>query len=428
MTAIALRRGWGIRRRTESAALTLTVLIVLGLAATQSVQAQTFTVLHNFTGDPDGAGPYAGVSIDAKGNLYGTTMWGGLYQNGTVFIVTNTGSEAVLHNFTGGLEGDPPCGGLASTSSCADGGTPLASLITSENGDFYGTTDGGGAYGWGTVFKVSNNGRETVLHSFTGYPSDGAGPYGGLVRDDKGNFYGTTCCGGTYGWGTVFKMSENGRETVLYSFTGKADGGMPTGNLVLDATDNLYGTTETGGTGSCNNGFGEGCGVVFEVSVSGAETVLHNFAGYPLDGSNPAAGLMMDKTGNLYGTTQSGGSGSCANPLGDGCGIVFKVSKNGIETVLHNFAGSPSDGGLPYAGVVMDTEGNLYGDTVGGGDYGDGTIYELSRKGALTILYSLDDSGINFTANLIRDAKGNLYGTAWEGGNRADGIVWKLTP
>jgi uncharacterized repeat protein (TIGR03803 family) len=209
----------------------------------------------------------------------------------------------------------------------------------------------------------------SVLYSFKG-GTDGANPFGGLLRDSGGNLYGTTIYGGTggcndgfgdLGCGTVFKLDTSGNETVLHSFTGTPDGEYPYAGLVRDSSGNLYGTTESGGVGSCT-GFGAGCGTAFKLDTSGNETVLHSFTGTP-DGEYPAAGLVRDSSGNLYGTTIQGGS----NPGPYTSGTVFKIDAGGNETVLHSFTGHPSDGASPFAELMLDSVGNLYGTTHGHG-------------------------------------------------------------
>ena len=202
----------------------------------------------------------------------------------------------------------------------------------------------------------------TVLHSFTNSP-DGALPFAGLLRDAAGNLYGTTGSGGIFGFGTVFKLDSSGNETVLHSFAGGGDGQQPSGDLIRDAAGNLYGTTLLGGGVFSNNCFGS-CGTVFKLDPSGNETVLHTFAGGG-DGRQPNGNLIMDAAGNLYGTTGSGGSATC--PVTLGCGTVFKLDTSGILTLLHSFTGSPGDGESPVGGLIMDKAGNLYGTTLNGG-------------------------------------------------------------
>jgi uncharacterized repeat protein (TIGR03803 family) len=237
------------------------------------------TVLHNFTNGPDGGNPYGGVIRDSAGNLYGTASGGGALGLGVVFKIDTSGNETVLYNFTG-----------------ADGAGPLGNLVRDSVGNLYGTTNGGGAAGLGVVFKIDTSGNETVLHSFTG--ADGVAPFD-LIRDLAGNLYGTTVAGGASGAGVVFKIDTSGNETVLYSFTGGPDGGNPLWVvLARDSAGNLYGTTNVGGTA--------GAGVVFRIDTSGNETVLYNFTG-GADGGTPFAGVIFGPDGNLYGVAPFGG-------------------------------------------------------------------------------------------------------------------------
>jgi uncharacterized repeat protein (TIGR03803 family) len=268
------------------------------------------TVLYSFGVYPDGTGPAAGLVGDASGNLYGTTYYGGPLDNGTVFEVSQTGVETVLHDFAG-FSVNP-----------ADGAFPAAGLVRDPAGNLYGTTYAGGTYGFGTVFEVTPGGTEIVLHSFNSTTTDGANPQVGLVRDSVGNLYGTTGIGGAFGLGTVFTLDTTGVETVLYSFSGERDGEYPDGPVVVDAKGNIAGTTASGGGGTtCQLG---GCGVVFELTPAGHERVLHAFGLYP-DGQQPLGNLVLDHAGNLYGVTEFGG----AYRSGDsGCGTVFKVSGN----------------------------------------------------------------------------------------------------
>jgi uncharacterized repeat protein (TIGR03803 family) len=397
------RRGWisGVGMKAESAALMLAVVLVLGVVTIPSAQAQTFTLLYNFTDGPDGAYPYAGLVRDAAGNLYGTTYYCNCNSSyyGVVFKVDTSGTEIVLYSFAGS----------------SDGAYPYAGLVLDSAGNLYGTTEVGGASGNGTVFKVDTSGSETVLHSFAGGTTDGCNPVGGLLRDKAGNLYGTTEDCGAHGKGTVFEVDTSGTETVLHSFAGgSSDGAYPLyTSLVMDKNGNFYGVTEEGGTSSS--------GVVYELTKGGALTVLHSFAGGK-DGCYVLGTPALDKAGNLYGATEGCGSSQM--------GIAWKVSKKGTETVLHNFAGGSSDGEYPWAGVILDARGNLYGVTVLGGPNSGGTVYELNKKGTLTVLHSFsyNEDGAFPIGGLIRDAKGNFYGTASVGGKWTVGTVWKLAP
>ena len=420
MPKIPLERGhssW-ILRQEVSGAITLAVVIVGLLAPSQSLQAQTFRVLHQFAGGSDGMSPTAGLVRDAAGNLYGTTYYGGgpgcpfLGEDigcGIVFKLDPNRNETILYRFTGG----------------PDGGNPEAGLVRDRDGNLYGTTYYGGdlncsaPYGCGTVFKVDVSGAETVLHSFNA--ADGPHPYADLLRDAAGNLYGTTL-GGEGSFGTVFKLNTSGKLRVLYRFTNGADGGGPAAGLIRDAAGNLYSTTVEGGVSNF--------GTVFKLDSTGTETVLHSFAG-SLDGAYPLAGLVRDAAGNLYGTTESYGPFRA--------GTVFKLDSTGAETVLHSFA-APPDGAYPYAGLVRDTAGNLYGTTNGGGSFGAGTVFKLDPAGKLTVLHSFSGNadGANPDSALVRDASGNLYGATYLGGDltcinpnghgvRGCGTVFKVT-
>ena len=259
-------------------------------------QAQTFKVLYNFTNGDDGANPLDGFVMDKSGYLYGTTSAGGSSGAGTVFKITETGKFTPLYSFKGGT----------------DGASPQASLLREASGVLYGTTSSGGAYGNGTIFRVTPKGVETVLYSFKGGTADGANPQAGLVVDAAGNFYGTTFAGGASGLGTVFKVTPKGQETVLHSFGSL--GTNPVAGVTFDAAGNLYGTTSTGGL--------DGNGTVFELAAQSewAETTLHDFT-LGTDGGVPYAGLVFDGSGNIYGATTDGGaSGS------DGGGTVFEFT------------------------------------------------------------------------------------------------------
>jgi len=381
---------------------------VSGLIPAQPAQAQTYKLLYSFHGW-DGTNPDAGLVRDTAGNLYGTAQWGGTYDNGTVYELNKKGSLTLLYSFCPNGDG------------CTDGSSPVGGLIRDTQGNLYGTTAGGGSSNNGVVFTMNTGGTETVLYSFAGGATDGCIPQGNLLRDKTGNLYGITDSCGAFGYGTVFMLDTTGTETVLHSFTGGADGTLPSAGLIRDSHGNLYGVTTFGGVGlNCYGGASQGCGVVYKLRESGTLTVLHSFTGGTTDGCYPEGTPAMDKDGNLYGTTVQCGSSYE--------GIVWKVSKKGTETVLHNLAGGSSDGAYPVAGVILDAKGHLYGDTEEGGAYGYGTVYEL-RKKALTLLHSFAGSDGEYpVGGLIRDNKGNLYGTTYIGGNpQWVGTVWKLT-
>jgi len=251
----------------------------------------------------------------------------------------------------------------------ADGWSPRSTVIGDRNHNLYGTTEIGGSSNSGTIFRLDPAGNETVLYTFSG-GADGAYPVAGLVSDESGNFYGTTRMGGDANLGVVFKLMATGQFTVLHSFSGP-DGGGFSAPLVLDAEGNLYGTTGLGGRFNF--------GVIFEVDPTGKEVVLYNFTG-GLDGDDPQGGLIRDAEGNLYGTTVSGGA--------QGLGTVFKLDTTGMESALHSFSGRPNDGEEPTAGLLRDDNGHLYGTTSDGGPAGWGTVFELDENGNETVLHN----------------------------------------
>jgi uncharacterized repeat protein (TIGR03803 family) len=404
---VAIRvRGWISRMRSGTSGISLGVALTLalGVVAT-SAPAQTFRVLYTFRGSPDGQWPYAGVIRNTHGDLYGTTYFGGSSNDGTVFRVNTTRHDTVIYGFAGGT---------------ADGEYPTGCLLRDKAGDLYGTTTVGGAYGDGVAFKVDAEGRETVLHSFAGGTTDGCLPSGGLTEDKSGNFYGTTLECGAFGYGTVFKIDKGGAETVVHSFAGgRSDGRNPSlSGLLIDEKANLYGVTEYGGGTGC--GGDTGCGTVYKLDASGKLTVLYAFSGGATDGCFPFGTPIINNKGVIYGTTSQCGSSNE--------GQIWELSKTGVETVLHNFSNG-SDGEYPLAGVVLDSKGNIYGDTEYGGPFGGGVVYKLSKSGVLTPLHNFgSQGGDNLIGGLIRDKSNNLYGTAVQGGNGGDGTVWKLTP
>jgi uncharacterized repeat protein (TIGR03803 family) len=326
------------------------------LVTVVAIQAQgppTEVVLHNFGARrPAGATPYSGVIRNAAGDLYGTTAYGGAANAGTVYKLDSTGKETVLYSFTGE----------------SDGSNPVAGLIADSAGNFYGTTQYGGTANSGVLYELEANGSLTVLYHFTG-GNDGGNPQAGVIRDAAGNLYGTTSAGGVADRGVVFKLDIYGKETVLHAFAGLSDGENPGAGVIADPAGNLYGTTENGGSANL--------GVVYRVSASGSEVVLHAFSGP--DGANPHAGVIRDSAGNLYGTTANGGTASW--------GVVYKIAASLKETVLYSFLGA-ADGANPNAGVIADAAGNLYGTASGGGIAEAGVTYKLDLAGNETVLHS----------------------------------------
>lgn len=326
-----------------------------------------FRLVYSFTGGADGNAPFGTLSKDSLGNLYGTASWGGTenancsYNSGygvgcgTVFKLTPASGGwrfSVLHSF----------GGIP------DGANPdFESLVFDTQGNLYGTTEFGGNCchaGGGTVFKIANDGSESVLYRFQAGLNDGSMPYGGLVQDRQGNLYGTTYWNGVSGMGTVFRVTTDGMESILHSFAGGSDGGYPRAGLLADAQGVGYGTTYYGGP--------VGTGTVFQIAKDGTETILHSFCSSPYctDGLSPYGALIKDKGGNLYGTTWIGGA--------NGYGVVFELSPSGdqwVETVLHAF--DYTDGAWPYSSLLL-CNNVLYGTTAGGGSNGHGTVFALT--------------------------------------------------
>jgi uncharacterized repeat protein (TIGR03803 family) len=323
----------------------------------------TESVLHTFAGPPsDGEYPVASLTLDAAGNLYGTTPFGGeSSEAGVVFKLTSTGTESIVYNF-------------CPQSGCTDGNEPFAGVTRDSAGNLYGTTLLGGASGVGTVFKLTPDGTESVVHSFVYSDRDGSYPASNLTRDSSGNLYGTAEDGGSSSRGTVFKVTASGRESVLYSFKGApSDGESPGGGgLLRDTAGNFYGATGSGGPNG--NSYNRGLGVLFELTPGGAERVLLNFSG--LGGAFPDNALARDEAGNLYGTALNGGSGAGCG--GDHCGVLFELTPAGRETVLHNFTLDSSTDGANPNGVVRDGAGNLYGTLENGGAYGCGAVFKYT--------------------------------------------------
>jgi uncharacterized repeat protein (TIGR03803 family) len=409
-------------RRTAASSLAHTVLVTLAtllMCSTQAGAAPVFQVLHSFGGSGDGVALWGSLLLDSRGNLYGTTYSGGPNLGGTVFELApqpdGSWLETVIAPFNGNTKG--PAGSTAG-------------LVFDSAGNLYGTSRSGGTTGYGTVFKLtpgSSRWVPRVLYNFP-LPTGGCCPYGGVAIDGSGNLYGAT-----YSAFELKEVSGSWQAGVLHNFTGQnGDGSGPQAALILDSSGNLYGTTLYGG-GSKN--CGDGCGTVFELErLSGGgwkELILHRF-GTTGDGAFPGVGaLIMDNTGNLYGTTDVGGA--------SGGGTVFKLTRgtNGLwtETILHNFVVGDGSGDHVSTGVVMDAAGNLYGTTIAGGDplCDCGVVYKLAPNGNGTWTYTLlhtfiGSDGAEPDANLIIDSKGNLYGTTPVGGAYGAGVVFEVTP
>ncbi|MGB9199251.1 MAG: choice-of-anchor tandem repeat GloVer-containing protein [Terriglobales bacterium] len=391
-------------KRLSPAVERVVILIALAFAALASSQlhAQTFKVLYGFTGETDGANPLAGFVADNAGNLYGTANAGGAYGAGIVFKITRKGQMIVLYNFTGGT----------------DGANPEASLLRDHTGSFYGTTNAGGAFGNGVVFKMTPKGKETVLYSFKG-GADGANPEARLAEDEAGNFYGTTFSGGASNSGTVFEVTRKGQETLLHSFSG-SDGANPVAGVTFDKSGNLYGTTSVGGL--------YGNGNVFELAKSGwTETSLHDFQ-LGSDGGVPYGGLVFDASGNIFGSTTDGGSSGS-----DGGGTIFELTPNGTSwtfNTIYALAGWGISG--TFRDLLLDASGNIYATTHCDGAYNAGTVYKLTNSEGIwsyTELYTFTggSDGLYSFSNLVADKQGHLYGTTNQGGS-GYGVVFEVTP
>jgi len=430
-----------LKSKLASAVFAAVALAAVTFGLAVRAQAQTETVLHTFNNAAEGGSPAAGLLLDSSGHLYGTTKFGGNpkypTEQGVVFRLTLSGGhwqESVLRDIP--------------SEQGSDGG-----LIQDAAGNLYGTSVAGGspvscpAYetpGCGTVFELSPTSsgqwKRTQLYAFTG-GADGAIPTATLTFDASGNLYGAAGwggdaggCDGSFGCGVIFKLSPSASgawtETVLHTFTGVNDGAIPKGPVVFDAAGNLYGTTSNSSPGY---------GMVYELSptISGpwTETILYTFTNGP-DGSQPFGGVVFDSSGNLYGTSYSGGN--LADCSKQGCGTVYELSPatggSWTETTVHTFTGG-TDGKNPQAGLIRDAAGNFYGTTSAGGSGKSGTAFELSPGSGGTwtekILHDFPSStgdGVNPDAPLIFDAAGNLYGTTIAGGPLGYGTVFEIRP
>jgi uncharacterized repeat protein (TIGR03803 family) len=408
-----------IKWRAGTVALAVVVMFAATIIAAPVAQAQTFTVLHYFSGGGDGAYPYAGLTVGPSGVLYGTALEGGNYNAGTVFKLSQVNSSWVfspLYEFTGG----------------GDGGTPAGGVVIGPNGALYGTTVHGGD-NYGTVFELRPPAtscrailcywNETVLHAFTGQPADGDFPeVENLAFDSSGNIYGTTEKGGLHGAGITFELtpSDGGyTESILHNFGGAPDGEGPEGGVLLDTAGNVYGTTSLGGIG--------GYGMVYQLMPSSGgwlKNVLVTF--YGTDGAYPYGNLIMDGSGNFYGSTYSGGQSED--------GVVYKLapSDGGFTySALYTFSSQCE----PFGGVAMDAAGHFFGVCYGGGAHQDGWIFELTNCSETCTLVDLHDfsgsDGFEPYGSPALDANGNLYGTTVFGGTGCDsgcGVVWEITP
>ncbi len=425
------------KRPTTAVLHLLSALLLPALILLTSAHAQTYSLLYSFTGSTDGGNPQGKMILDSSGNLFGTTVQGGDlscgsgFGCGVIFKIDPSATLTVLHTFTG-----------------QDGLYPFGNMASDTSNNLYGTTSqgGGGTQGSGVIFRLNKvTGQFAVLHRFAG-GTEGGDP-NGVIRDSAGNLYGTTFLGGTAGCGnnltcgTIYKLDHAGKLTVLYNFTGGADGGLPIA-VIRDNAGNLYGTTLVGGDLNCqpNTASGSGCGTVFELTSTGSLKVLHAFTG-GRDGQNiaavgaSAAGLIRNAAGNLFGTSIFGGLQSCKTF--PGCGVVFEVSGAAKEKVLYSFTGG-ADGYMPTYAPISDSAGNLYGTTTEGGFTGAscglggcGTVFELDTSGQLKTLYSFTNTNDGFYPDYLTiDPSGNLYGETTGGGGNfgTAGTIFKIAP
>jgi uncharacterized repeat protein (TIGR03803 family) len=364
------------------------------LPAAGAFQRRNATFKHLFSFDgKDGRAPFASL-VTANGALVSTTYGGGSSESGTAYRIDTSGTESVLHNFKGGK----------------DGSLPEAPLLD-VSGTLYGTTANGGGPGQeGVVFSIGASGGERILHRFGG-SGDGANPYAGLTLVN-GMLYGTTAAGGAHSGGTVFAVTPSGNESVVYSFgSATGDGTTPVARL-LDVKGTLFGTTSYGG-GNCGS---YGCGTVFKIALSGAESVLHSFKGGK-DGALPLEPL-IDAGGTLYGTTSLGGAKNA--------GTVYTITPSGGERIVYSFKGG-ADGANPQSLTALN--GTLYGTTAAGGTKNDGTIFSLTPSGTKTVLYEFA-GGTNGAAPRagLHVLNGTLYGTTAQGGASKAGTVFSIRP
>ncbi len=386
----------------------------------------SLTPLYSFPANGSAAGthPFANLALGSDGNYYGTTSTGGANGSGTVFKMTPAGALTTIYTFSSKY------GGANGAAANSDGANPNAGLVIASNGLLYGTTSSGGTAGEGTVFSLTTAGALTTLYNFDG-GTDGSYPKAPLVADAGGNLFGTTEYGGLNGTGTIFKITQAGALTTMRPFNPISDGSngytgaYPVAALVVDASDNLYGTTPYGGT---NN-----CGTLFKETVSNSFSVLHTFSrsdNTNTDGAAPEAALTLAADGSLYGTAEYGGQ--------DNYGSLFKFTKAGVFTPLYNFSEavgySNPDGAFPTGSLLASANGDFYGTASRGGDDGAGTVFQLTPAGVLTALHSFSDdsSGANTdgaypSGSLTAAPTGQIYGTTAQGGASNDGTTFALS-
>src|SRR5713226_7490756 len=367
-----------------------------------AASAQTYTVLHTY---PIGSGNYSGIvwpqvmSQGRDGLLYSTISNDGTKNVGTVFSITTAGQLNTIYSFC-------PLTG------CADGSSPIGGVTLGFDGNFYGTTQGGGSHAAGTVFKVTPTGTLTTLWNFANGTDDSV-PIYTTVQGQDGNMYGVSVGQYNTQYGAFFKISPSGVFKALRDL-GYFNGADP--NLPTQGTDgNFYGTTQFGGDPTCK------CGVVYKLTAAGAITVLHAFKGYPTDGNRPIGILAQGPDGNFYGTTYHGGTTN-------GNGTVFKITPTGVLTLLHsfNYGNGNFDAQLPEAGLTLGSDGNFYGEGAAGGTKNYGAIFKITPAGSESILYNFCsvtcNDGFSPTTPLVVHTDGKFYGNT--NGNSLGGSVF----
>jgi uncharacterized repeat protein (TIGR03803 family) len=408
LTALAFDSNYQVTVDTQPAGQTCTVNYPSGTAPNNItnviVQCTAESVLWSFGVGADGVNP-AGAPLQASdGNFYGVTIAGGTYGRGMAYRLTPGGTETALWNFGG----------------ATDGSSPAGALILGADGNFYGTTNGGGQSGFGTVYRLTPEGTETILWNFGDVPNDGQNPQAGLLLANDGNFYGTTFNGGSAGMGTVFRVTPDGTESVLWNFwVTVGDGNNPTAAPIQGSDGNLYGTCQGGGTADW--------GTIYRITLDGAETVLWSFIPgeytTSTDGTSPTGPLVQGPDGNLYGTTY------------DTAAVFEYHLAQQYENVLWHFGYSPGslgsqDGSAAEAGLIVGQDGNLYGVTDYGGTTLGGTAFRITPDGLQTVLWNfgVGKDGSNVKSNMIQAADGAFYGVTFTGGANGRGTLYRLTP
>ena len=372
--------------------LVLTLFLIISSVAT----AQTESILYNFPG----GNPQSGITFDSSGNIYGTTVFGGANGAGTVWEVSSTGTYSLLYSF-----GD----------SLTDGSGPVAGVTFDSHGNMYGTTRAGGVNGNGTVWEITSTGSYSTLYSFGASASDANDPVAGVTLDSSGNLYGVTEFGGVSGKGALWQITSSGAYSILYSFGASGgDAAYPVGNVTFDGNGNLFGTSAYGGL--------YGGGAVWELASGGSYGLYHSLGASSSDGATPLAGVAFDVYGNMYGTTKAGGAA--------GDGTVWEITSSGTYGTLHSFGSSATDGNGPNAGVAVDKSGNLFGTTTAGGTFNAGTVWEISLIGTYQTTYSFGSNspdGATPLGGVTCDSQGNLYGATSVGGSNFYGTAWEIT-